>query len=195
MGRDRNNRQSSSGGYSGSSTNPNINNQGSSNVFSPRSSSSDWRSRASPSNVNNIFGSSPFGTPAPTGAFAPGATALVATTTAPPPEPAPLPPSRTATASPSLDGEIVQGPQVELNGRQASYLVCPWWSTYDRCGLRGCPFSHNRGPGLLEQPLICPYWARSPGTTGTGCNKNEGDCRFAHYHCAHGQKAPVPKPK
>ncbi|KAK8024161.1 hypothetical protein PG993_012227 [Apiospora rasikravindrae] len=90
---------------------------------------------------------------------------------------------------------MVQGPQVELSGREASYLVCPWWSTYDRCGLRGCPFSHNRGPGLLEQPLICPYWARSPGTTGTGCNKNEGDCRFAHYHCAHGQKAPVPKPK
>ncbi|KAK6839730.1 hypothetical protein PG995_007011 [Apiospora arundinis] len=100
----------------------------------------------------------------------------------------------TATADPAT-APVVQGPQVHLTADDASRLVCPWWLTYDRCGQRGCPFSHGKGTGLLEQPLICPYWARSPGTTGKGCKKGHEHCQFAHFLCEHGQKAPVPKPK
>ncbi|KAK8060718.1 hypothetical protein PG996_010648 [Apiospora saccharicola] len=58
------------------------------------------------------------------------------------------------------------------------------------CGQRGCNFSHAPVPGLKQQPLTCPYWPRSPGNTGAGCNKAEETCQFAHYHCEPGQRDP-----
>ena len=90
----------------------------------------------------------------------------------------------------------IQHTQTELNPERAQQLVCPWWSTYKRCGKRHCDFSHGEAPGLIELPLICPYWARARGTTNErGCNRGHEDCKFAHYLCEHGQRAPVPKPK
>ncbi|KAK7972914.1 hypothetical protein PG988_007048 [Apiospora saccharicola] len=181
---------------------------------SRRSSASDWRSTASPNNATS-FSISPTGTPPfPAGVFIPPPASLTAaatnfsnattTTTGAVPSPPhvqfgyPRPRcggSQTSLNATPFTAAAAHGPQVALTATQASYLVCPWWWTYSRCGQRGCNFSHALGANLKQQPLICPYWLRSPGTTGAGCNKAEGTCQFAHYHCEHGQKAPVPKPK
>lgn len=209
-GRQRSARQSSGGGFSSSNAQ--------SRATSPRSSAPDWRSTASPENAG-AFAISPTATPpVPTAAFKPPHRSLsaaainlnnyshnnaTATTTTGSPAPSQSyfgqPQPHLDSASPSLDAITATGtvpnPQVSLTATEASYLVCPWWWTYSRCGQRGCNFSHTVGPKLKQQPLMCPYWLRSPGTTGAGCNKAEGSCQFAHYHCEHGQKAPVPKPK
>ncbi|KAK7917160.1 hypothetical protein PG985_010768 [Apiospora marii] len=210
-------RQSSSGGDYSSNVE--------SRATSPRSSAPDWRSTASPANatVFSPTGTPPVPTgayvppPRPLSAAASdfnnnsygnNAATTATTPTAARPfsslqsYPGGLPqhyhgPSSAASLNAIAAAPVAppHGPQVPLTAKQASYLVCPWWWTYSRCGQRGCNFSHALGTGLKQQPLICPYWLRSPGTTGAGCNKAEGACQFAHYHCEHGQKAPVPKPK
>ncbi|KAK8073731.1 hypothetical protein PG994_004630 [Apiospora phragmitis] len=181
-----------------------------SNATSPRSSSSDWRSGASPNNAS-AFVTNPTGTPIPTGAFAPPPPATTNTNNnynsnnnynintasiGTPSVPSPPPSHHNYENYNSLDATIaVHAPQVHLNATQAQKLVCPWKSTFGRCGTNGCHFSHDTGPDLRQQPLICPYWLGAPGTGGSGCRKKDGECRYAHAHCEHGQRAPVPKPQ